>query len=81
MISLCQLPPIRECFSGLVFESSAEGAALHRKSLRIEHTCTGTTSAGVERGERNISLINIIELAHALSVNPGELLKGIVRVS
>jgi len=47
MISLCQLPPIRESFSGRVFESYAEGAALHRRSLQIAHTCTETTSAGL----------------------------------
>jgi hypothetical protein len=32
---------------------------------------------GVERGERNISLINIVELAHALSIKPAELLKNL----
>jgi hypothetical protein len=32
---------------------------------------------GVERGERNISLINIVELARALSVKTAELLKKI----
>jgi len=47
MISLCQLPPIRESFSGLVFESYAEGAALHRKSLQIAHTYTETMSAAL----------------------------------
>ena len=33
-------------------------------------------AGGVERGERNISLINIVELAHALSVKPAELLRN-----
>jgi len=32
---------------------------------------------GVERGERNISLINIVELTQALSVKPAELLRNI----
>jgi hypothetical protein len=40
-------PPIQEHFSGLVFESYAEGAVLPRRSLQIAHTCTETTSAGL----------------------------------
>lgn len=31
----------------------------------------------VERGRRNISLLNIVRLAQALEVNPGELLDGL----
>lgn len=30
---------------------------------------------GVERGERNISLLNIHKISHALGVSPGELLQ------
>jgi transcriptional regulator with XRE-family HTH domain len=52
---------------GFTQEELADRAHLHRNYV-----------GGVERGERNISLINIIELAHALSVNPRELLKRIV---
>jgi transcriptional regulator with XRE-family HTH domain len=52
---------------GFSQEELADRAHLHRNYV-----------GGVERGERNISLINIIELAHALSVNPRELLKRIV---
>ena len=32
---------------------------------------------GVERGERNIGLINIVELAHALGVRPVKLMEPI----
>jgi len=31
----------------------------------------------VERGERNVNLINIVKLAHALSVKPSKLLEPI----
>ena len=52
---------------GFSQEELADRARLHRNYV-----------GGVERGERNISLVNIIELAHALSVKPGELPKRIV---
>jgi len=32
---------------------------------------------GVERGERNVSLINIVRLAHGLNVKPSKLLESI----
>jgi len=32
---------------------------------------------GVERGERNVSLLNIVKLAHGLRVRPAKLLESI----
>ena len=47
-------------------EELADLAELHRTYL-----------SSIERGERNISLINIVRLARALNISPSQLMEGI----
>ena len=47
-------------------EELADACGLHR-----------TYVGAVERGERNVSLINIVQFAHALQVKPSDIMEGI----
>ena len=51
---------------GLSQEGLAEKADLH-----------WTYIGGIERGERNVSLLNIVRIARALGLTPAKLLTGI----
>ncbi|MBM3173983.1 MAG: helix-turn-helix transcriptional regulator [Chloroflexi bacterium] len=60
---------VRKCRleAGLSQEELADRAGLHR-----------TYIGGIERGERNVSLINIVRIANAMNLKPEQLMPGIV---
>ena len=51
---------------GLSQEALAEAAGMHR-----------TYVGSLERGERNVALLNIIRLAEALELDPADLVRGL----
>lgn len=51
---------------GLSQEEFADRAGLHR-----------TYIGGIERGERNVGVLNILKLARALKLRPADLLNGL----
>ncbi len=52
--------------AGLSQEDLADRAGIHRTYL-----------SSVERGERNVALLNILKLSKALGVDPADLLSGL----
>lgn len=46
-----------------------------QEKLALESGIARSYLGGVERGQRNIALVNICRLAEALSVEPGELMR------
>ena len=63
---------IKETFGERVRASRKE-KGLSQEALALACELDRTYIGGVERGERNISLINIYKIAHALGVEPREL--------
>lgn len=63
-------------FGQRVRERRAEVGLSHEKLAMV----VGMDRAyvgGVERGERNVSIVNIVKLARALDVDPGVLVSGL----
>jgi transcriptional regulator with XRE-family HTH domain len=52
-------------------------SGMSQEDLALESGLDRSYVGGVERGERNISLLNIVKLAGSLRTTPAELMKGI----
>ena len=62
---------------GLSLRSYREAAGLSQEQLSFKANLHRTYIGSVERGERNISIVNIIALCKALKVKPSELFKNL----
>jgi transcriptional regulator with XRE-family HTH domain len=65
-VALGQSIRLRRLALGLSQEKLAEAAGLH-----------WTYISSIERGKRNVSLVNIVKIAKALGVSPSELLSEV----
>ncbi len=68
--------PILSAFGSRV-RATREDAGLSQEQLADRSGLHRTYVGSVERGERNIALLNIIKLAEGLAVDPSTLLTGL----
>ena len=68
--------PVLAAFGNRLREFRKE-KGFSQESLALEAELDRTYVSQTERGERNISLINIVRLARALGTSAQELLKGV----
>jgi transcriptional regulator with XRE-family HTH domain len=62
---------------GIALRSYREQSGLSQEQLSFKANLHRTYVGSVERGERNISVINIIALCKALKVKPSDLFKSL----
>ena len=62
---------------GAAIRSRREKLQLSQEELASIANVHRTYVGGIERGERNVSLVNILKLCHALSIQPSELFKAL----
>ena len=54
--------------------SPAAGKLIHELQLRTQ---TGASIVGIERGEHNLALVNILKIVRALDIQPSEFFKDL----
>ena len=62
---------------GLVIREARRKKGISQESLAFEADLDRSYVGGVERGERNITVVNLKKIADALKVSLSELLKGL----
>lgn len=74
-------PPTAETDVRVVFgrhlAALRKQAGLSQEALALESGIARSYLGGVERGQRNIALVNICRLARALAVSPAELMAAL----
>ncbi|MDX2219560.1 MAG: helix-turn-helix transcriptional regulator [Burkholderiales bacterium] len=68
-------PPLRAF--GAAVAACRRGRGLSQEALALETGIARSYLSGVERGVRNISLLNIVRLAKALNITVAKLMQGI----
>jgi transcriptional regulator with XRE-family HTH domain len=68
-----EAPDIQKRF-GMRVREIRKRKGLSQEALALACKLDRTYIGGVERGERNVSLVNIYRIAEGLGVKPGELL-------
>ena len=75
MMAWCRIAT-RELRSESAFVSCALSATYRRRNSRNWQNCRNYVG-GIERGERNVGLLNIVKLAHGLNVRPAKLIESV----
>jgi transcriptional regulator with XRE-family HTH domain len=61
---------------GLAIRNARKEAGLSQENLAADANIDRSYMGGVERGEHNLTLMNLCKIANALKVNPSSLLAG-----
>lgn len=62
---------------GSTIRSLRRRQKMSQEDLALEANLDRTYMGGIERGERNVAVMNLCKIAKALNVSPGRLLKGL----
>jgi transcriptional regulator with XRE-family HTH domain len=61
---------------GVAIRNVRLGSGLSQESLAVDAGLDRSYMGGIERGEHNLTVMNIVKVANALGIKPSELLKG-----
>ena len=67
----------RLLFAALSSYNSKDHSPLDREAFALEISLDRTYMGGIERGERNVAVLNIYKIAHGLRVPVAKLFEGI----